>query len=321
MIKIGIAGHGNLGRGVELAVAAARDMELCAIFTRRDPKTLTPLTQGAAVLPMSEAEGWKGKLDVLILCGGSATDLPEQGPSLAAIFNTVDSFDNHAEIPRYLAAMNKAAVDTTAVISVGWDPGLFSMMRALSGAVLPDGHVNTFWGCGVSQGHSQAIREISGVKNAVQYTVPVGAAIEEARNGVSLPAAERHIRECYVAAEEGADCDGIARKIKEMPNYFAGYDTRVHFISEEELRENHSKMPHGGFVIHTGATGGTHKQVLEFSLKLESNPEFTASVLAAYARAAARLAAEKQYGAKTVLDIPLTYISPTERNTLIQELL
>lgn len=321
MIKIGIAGYGNLGKGVELAVAAAADMELAAIFTRREPKSLSPLTPGVPVLSVSEAESRKGKIDVMVLCGGSASDLPKQMPSLAAHFNTVDSFDTHAKIPDYLAAADKAAVNTTAIISVGWDPGLFSMMRVLSEAVIPGEKAVTFWGRGVSQGHSQAIRRIPGVKDAVQYTVPIESAVSDAKGGANKPANLRHIRECYVVAEGGADCDDIARQIKGMPDYFAGYDTRVSFITEEELRREHAGMPHGGFVVHTGATGGLHRQVMEYSLKLESNPEFTASVLTAYARAAARLSREGQYGAKTVLDIPLTYLSPADRNTLIKELL
>ena len=322
-IRVGVAGYGNIGIGVELALSQSPDMELKAVFTRRNPGTVGIRTPGVPVLPMGEAKQYQKEIDVMILCGGSAKDLPEQGPELAALFNTVDSYDVHAAIPDYLAAMDKAATRTAAVISAGWDPGLFSMTRALTGAVLPGGADYTFWGRGVSQGHSAAARRVEGVIDAVQYTIPVESAVTDARGGSnrSLTASQRHVRECYVVPEEGADLAAIERKIKQMPHYFAEYDTKVHFISQEELSADHAGMPHGGFVIRTGTTGEYHRHVLEFSLKLGSNPEFTASVLTAYARAAVRLSEEGRYGAKTVLDIPLTYLSPKDRATLVKELL
>lgn len=324
-IRVGIAGYGHVGRGVETALAQSPDMELKAVFTRRDPKTLTVRTPGTPVLPAGEAKRHRKEIDVMILCGSSAKDLPEQGPELAALFSTVDSYDVHASVPDYLSAMDKAAVRTAAVISAGWDPGLFSMTRMLSGAILPHGADNTFWGRGVSQGHSAAARRVEGVIDAVQYTIPIESAVSDVRGGSSrsLTASQRHVRECYVVPEEGADRAAIEHKIRQMPHYFAEYDTKVHFVTREELALDHAGMPHGGFVIRTGTTGESrsHKHVMEFSLKLGSNPEFTASVLVAYARAAARLAKEKQYGAKTVLDIPLTYLSPRDRGTLIKELI
>jgi len=309
-IKVGIAGYGNIGRGVEKAVNAAPDMELKAFFTRRDPATLQTNTPDAKILRTDDAASMRDELDVVILCGGSATDLPKQGPAFAGIFNTIDSFDTHAKIPDYFAAMDNAAGDKVSVLSVGWDPGLFSIMRQLSLAALPCGSDYTFWGRGVSQGHSDAIRRIEGVANAIQYTVPVEEAVQAVRDGKNpeLSTRQKHQRECYVVAKEGADKARIEQEIKTMPNYFADYDTTVTFVTEEELKQNHSKMPHGGMVIRSGSTGdNTH--VMEFSLKLDSNPEFTASVLTAYARAAVRLNREGRKGAMTVLDIPLSYLT------------
>ena len=325
-IKVGIVGHGNLGRGVEMAISHTSDMELCAVFTRRNPETLTPLTKGVPVYSVNDILAFQGKLDVLILCGGSATDLPVQGPQFAAHFNTVDSFDTHAKIPRYFDEVNAASKNAgkTAIISVGWDPGLFSIQRALFGAVLPTGKDYTFWGKGVSQGHSDAIRRIDGVKDAKQYTVPVPSAIEGARSGENpeLTTREKHTRECFVVAEEGADLARIEQEIKTMPNYFADYDTTVTFISEEELKRDHAGIPHGGFVIRSGKSGFQNEtgHVLEFSLKLESNPEFTSSVLVAYARAAVKLNKEGISGAKTVLDVPISYLSEKDGATLRKEL-
>ena len=309
-IKVGIAGYGNIGRGVEKAVNAAPDMELKAFFTRRDPSALQTNTPSAKILRTDDAASMQGELDVVILCGGSATDLPVQGPAFAKLFNTIDSFDTHAKIPDYFAQMNTAAKDTLSIISVGWDPGLFSIMRQLSLAALPCGSVYTFWGRGVSQGHSDAIRRIEGVANAIQYTVPIEEAVQAVREGKNptLSTRQKHLRECYVVAKEGADKARIEREIKEMPNYFADYDTTVTFVSEEELQRNHSKMPHGGMVIRSGSTG-ENKHVMEFSLNLDSNPEFTASVLTAYARAAVRLHREGKRGAMTVLDVPMSYLT------------
>ncbi|HHW31472.1 MAG TPA: diaminopimelate dehydrogenase [Clostridiaceae bacterium] len=325
MIRIGIVGYGNLGRGVELAIKQNPDMELVAIFTRRDPEKITPLDPSVNVFHISEAEKMKDKIDVMILCGGSATDLPEQGPRFARLFNTVDSYDNHSRIPEYFDMIQQAA-DTggkIGIISIGWDPGLFSINRLISQAVLPHGSIYTFWGRGVSQGHSDAIRRVKGVKSGIQYTIPVQEAIERVRNGENpeLSAREKHIRDCYVVAEEGADKAAIEKEIKNMPGYFADYDTRVTFISEEELKQNHSSMPHGGFVICSGVTGDRNKQIIEFSLKLDSNPEFTSSVLVAYARAAYRLNKEGQTGARTVFDIPLGYLSIKSAEQLRKELL
>lgn len=309
-IKVGIAGYGNIGRGVEKAVNAAPDMELKAFFTRRDPATLQTNTPDAKILRTEDAASMRDELDVVILCGGSATDLPKQGPAFAGIFNTIDSFDTHAKIPDYFAAMDSAAGDKVSVLSVGWDPGLFSIMRQLSLAALPCGSDYTFWGRGVSQGHSDAIRRIEGVANAIQYTVPVEEAVQAVRDGKNpeLTTRQKHLRECYVVAKEGADKARIEQEIKTMPNYFADYDTTVTFVSEEELKQNHSKMPHGGMVIRSGNTGDNN-HVMEFSLKLDSNPEFTASVLTAYARAAVRLNREGRNGAMTVLDVPLSYLT------------
>ena len=321
-INVGIVGYGNLGRGVQLALRQNSDFKLEAIFTRRQPDTIQA---GVPVAHISELEKYQGKIDVMILCGGSATDLPEQGPAIAARFNMVDSFDTHAKIPEYFSRMDQTAKANgkVALISTGWDPGLFSLSRLLGEAVLPEGKSYTFWGKGVSQGHSDAIRRVPGVKNGIQYTVPVDKAIEQVRSGDNpeLTTREKHIRVCYVVAEDGADRGQIEKAIKEMPNYFADYDTTVHFISEEELKSNHSGMPHGGFVIRTGKTGAGTKQRGEFSLEWGSNPEFTASVLVAYARAVHRMAQEGKTGAITVFDVPFAYLSPKSGAELRKELL
>ncbi len=325
-IKIGIVGYGNLGKGVEAAIKQNSDTELVGIFTRRDPKDIKHNTPSVKALHMSEAESYKGKIDVMILCGGSATDLPEQGPELVKMFNTVDSFDTHAKIPEYFEAVDKVAKENgnIGVISVGWDPGLFSMNRMLTEAVLPVGNEYTFWGRGVSQGHSDAIRRVEGVKAGVQYTIPIDAAIEKVRSGQdpTLTTKEKHLRDCYVVAEEGADEANIEETIKNMPNYFADYETRVTFVSEQVLKEKHSAMPHGGFVIRSGKTGDKNNgHIIEFSLKLDSNPEFTASVLLAYARAVNRMYKEGEAGAKTVFDVPLGYLSSKSDAQLRKELL
>ncbi len=326
MIRIGILGYGNLGKGTELAVKDNADMELVAIFTRRNPEDLKTVTD-VPVINIKEIENWKDKIDVMILCGGSATDLPEQGPRYAEMFNVIDSFDTHAKIPEYYSLVNESAKkgNNVAIISVGWDPGLFSVNRLYAEAILPQGNTYTFWGPGVSQGHSDAIRRIAGVKNAVQYTIPKEEAMEVVREGNNpdYTAREKHLRECFVVLEEGAEAEKIEKEIKEMPNYFADYDTIVHFISEEELKKNHSTMPHGGFVIRSGNTGLNNetKQIIEYSLKLESNPEFTSSVLLAYARAAYRLAQKGESGAKTVFDIPPVMLSPKTSEELIREIL
>ena len=326
MIRIGILGYGNLGRGVEYAVEANADMELVAIFTRRDPASVKPRTN-VPVISADDAEMWKDKVDVLILCGGSATDLPEQTPAFAKLFNVVDSFDTHAKIPAHFAAVDAAAkvAGHIGVISVGWDPGMFSLTRAYANAVLTNGADYTFWGRGVSQGHSDAIRRIPGVKNAKQYTVPVPAALNAVRSGSNptLTTREKHTRECYVVLEEGADAAAVEKAIVTMPNYFSDYDTTVHFISEEELLRDHAGLPHAGFVLRSGATGanGENKHIIEFSLKLDSNPEFTACVLAAYARAAHRLASEGVTGCKTVLDIAPAYLSAKSGDELRASLL
>lgn len=314
-MKIGILGYGNLGRGVECAVRQNPDMELAAVFTRRDPKEVKILTESAAVCRVSEAEQWKEKIDVLILCGGSATDLPVQTPKYAAMFHVVDSFDTHARIPEHFAAVNAAAqkAGKTAIISVGWDPGMFSLNRMYASAILPEGQDYTFWGRGVSQGHSDAIRRIRGVKDAKQYTIPVESALQAVRNGENpdLTTRQKHTRECYVVLEDGADASKVETEIKTMPNYFADYDTTVHFISEEELKREHSGIPHGGFVLRSGATGWEkeHRHLIEYQLKLDSNPEFTSSVIVACARAAYRMASNGQYGCKTIFDIPPAYLS------------
>lgn len=323
-IRIGIVGYGNLGRGVERAISQNPDMELIAVFTRRSPEQLT-IASSAAKVSIADIESYIDKIDVMILCGGSATDLPEQGPQLAALFHTVDSYDTHAKIPQYYEQVDAAAKAGrhVSIISTGWDPGLFSLNRLLGEAILPEGTTYTFWGKGVSQGHSDAIRRVEGVKAGVQYTIPSDKAVERVRSGENpeLSTRDKHIRECYVVAEEGADLARIEQQIKTMPNYFAEYDTIVHFISEAELKQNHSAMPHGGLVLRSGITGEGHSQIIEFGLTLKSNPEFTASVLVAYARAAYRYAREGVVGAKTVLDIPLSYLSPKSGEQLRKELL
>ena len=325
--RIGIFGYGNLGRGVECAIRQNPDMELAAVFTRRDPKELAIRTEGVPVYAAADAARLADRIDVMILCGGSATDLPEQTPELAALFNVVDSFDTHAKIPAHFAAVDRAAAEAgkVAVISAGWDPGMFSLNRLYAGAILPEGSDYTFWGKGVSQGHSDAIRRIDGVRDAKQYTIPVPAALEAVRSGTrpALSTREKHTRECFVVAEEGADRARIEREIKTMPNYFADYDTTVHFISIEELRRDHSGIPHGGFVIRTGKTGwdGENTHVVEYSLKLDSNPEFTASVLVACARAAHRMNREGASGCKTLFDIPPAYLSPKSGDELRAHLL
>ena len=314
--RIGILGYGNLGRGVECAIRQNEDMELVAVFTRRDPSTVSILTKTAAVCNISEAADWKDKIDVMILCGGSATDLPEQTPGFAKLFNVVDSFDTHAKIPEHFANVDKEAKanGTVGIISVGWDPGMFSLNRLYAGAILPEGKDYTFWGKGVSQGHSDAIRRIEGVKNAKQYTIPVEVALDAVRSGENpeLTTRQKHTRECFVVLEEGADAAKVEEEIKTMPNYFADYDTTVHFISEEELETNHSGIPHGGFVLRSGVTGWEkeNKHLIEYSLKLDSNPEFTSGVLVAYARAAHKLSTEGQSGCKAVFDIAPAYLSP-----------
>jgi diaminopimelate dehydrogenase len=318
-IKVGIVGYGNIGRGVELAVNASEDMELAAVFTRRDPAGIEVKTKTARALHVDEALSLKGEIDVMALCGGSATDLPEQGPMFAAHFNTVDSFDTHANIPEYFEKVDAAARDTVSIISVGWDPGLFSMQRLLAQAVLPNGSTQTFWGRGVSQGHSDAIRRVDGVVNAIQYTVPIEKAVAAVRGGdvSAMSAREKHLRECFVVAAEGADKAVIEREIKTMPNYFDEYDTVVHFVSEEELAKDHAKMPHGGFVIRSGKTG-ENTQIVEYSLKLESNPQFTGAILAVYARAAARMAKDGMTGAKTVFDVPLACLWSQSRSDMLK---
>ena len=314
-IRIGILGYGNLGRGVECAIKQNPDMSLAAVFTRRDPAGVKIQTEGVPVCRIEDAAEWKDKIDVLILCGGSATDLPEQTPQFARMFNVIDSFDTHARIPEHYASVDAAAKEgnKVGIISVGWDPGMFSLNRLYANAILPDGKDYTFWGKGVSQGHSDAIRRVPGVKDAKQYTIPVDAALEAVRNGENpeLTTRQKHTRECFVVLEEGADAAKVEKEIKTMPNYFSDYDTTVHFISEEELKANHSGIPHGGFVLRSGKTGwnNEHNHLIEYSLKLDSNPEFTSSVLVAYARAAYRLASEGQCGCKTVFDIAPAYLS------------
>ena len=321
-IRIGIYGYGNLGRGVELAIKNNPDMTAVGVFTRRDPQTVKTLT-GVPVYAANAVESMKNDIDVMILCGGSATDLPMQTPALAQLFNVVDSFDTHAKILEHFQAVDKVAkaANKTAIISVGWDPGMFSLARLYSGAILPSGNDYTFWGKGVSQGHSDAIRRIDGVADAKQYTIPVQAALDSVRKGENptLTTRQKHKRECFVVAKDGADKAKIEREIVNMPHYFAEYDTTVHFISQEELNEKHGGLPHGGVVIRSGETGmnGEHKHVVEYSLKLDSNAEFTASVLVAYARAAYRLNAEGQTGCKTVLDVAPSYLSLKTREELL----
>ncbi len=326
-IRVGIMGYGNLGRGVECALKQNPDMELTAVFTRRDPGSVKILTEGVNVYPAKDAKDLADQVDVLILCGGSATDLPEQTPEYAKYFNVVDSFDTHAKIPEHFAAVDKAAREAgnTAVISAGWDPGMFSLNRLYGSAVLPDGKDYTFWGRGVSQGHSDAIRRIAGVKDARQYTIPVESALEAIRSGETpeLTTRQKHTRECFVVAEEGADLAAIEKEIVTMPNYFADYDTTVHFISQEEMERDHRSLPHGGFVIRSGKTGWNleHNHVIEYSLKLDSNPEFTSSVIVACARAAYRMKQEGMTGCKTILDLPPAYLSSKSGEELRKELL
>ncbi len=323
MIKVAIIGYGNLGRGVERALKQNPDMELVGVFTRRAPETVA--TEGAQAYTMDALEEKKTAIDVCILCGGSATDLPVQTPAITAAFNTVDSFDTHAKIPEHFANVDQVAKDngTVSIISTGWDPGLFSLNRLYAESILPTGESNTFWGKGVSQGHSDALRRIEGVADATQYTIPNAEIIAKLKAGeqLTLTTRDKHFRECFVVLNDGADAEKIRETIVTMPNYFADYDTEVHFISQDELNRDHKTMPHGGTVLHTGTTGEATKQVIEYNLYLESNPEFTASVLVAYARACARLAAEKQFGAYTVLDIAPKYLSPKSDADLRKELL
>ena len=327
MIRIGILGYGNLGKGVESAIKQNPDMELAAVFTRRNPKDLVIRTQQVPVLSADELAGMQDKIDVLILCGGSATDLPVQTPAYAGDYNVVDSFDTHAKIPEHFAKVQEAAASgkKTAIISVGWDPGMFSLNRLYGNVILPEGKDYTFWGKGVSQGHSDAIRRVEGVKDGKQYTIPVEAALEAVRSGSNpeLTTRQKHIRECFVVPKEGADLKKIEAEIKNMPNYFADYDTTVHFITQEELQKNHSSIPHGGFVLRTGVTGvdKENKHLIEYRLKLDSNPEFTASVLVAYARAAYRMNQEGLYGCKTVFDVAPAYLSPLSGEELRKNLL
>jgi diaminopimelate dehydrogenase len=321
-IRVGIIGYGNLGKGVELSLGQNPDFQLEAIFTRRNPNSLQ---SDSKIVHISEIENYKGKIDVMILCGGSAEDLPEQSPKIASMFNTVDSFDTHAKIPEYFKRLDDVTrkAGTIGLMSVGWDPGIFSLMRLLGQSVLPIGRDYTFWGRGVSQGHSDAIRRIDGVKDGIQYTVPIEAAIDMVRSGENpeLSSKEKHERICYVVPEADADREVIKNQIKNMPNYFADYNTTVNFITEEELNRSHKGMPHGGFVIRTGTTGENTKQRIELNLNLDSNPEFTGSVLVAYARAVHRLSKEGQTGARTVLDIPFSYLSPKSGEELRKELL
>jgi diaminopimelate dehydrogenase len=323
-IRIGILGYGNLGKGVENSITQNPDMELVAVFTRRAPDSLKIASQNVPVISIDNIIDWKDKIDVLILCGGSATDLPEQTPEYVKYFNVVDSFDTHAKIPEHFANVDKNAQESgkLGIISIGWDPGLFSINRAYAGAILPVGKDYTFWGKGVSQGHSDAIRRITGVKNAKQYTIPKDEALTAVRSGTNpdLTTREKHLRECFVVLEDGADAKAIENEIKTMPNYFADYDTIVNFISEEEFTKNHSGIAHGGFVIRSGNTG-SNKHIIEYSLKLDSNPEFTSSVLVAYARAAYRLSNEGKKGCLTALDIAPAYLSAQDHKTLISTLL
>ena len=326
-IRIGILGYGNLGRGVECAIKQNADMELAAVFTRRDPATVQILTEDVPVCRIADVQDWKDKIDVMILCGGSATDLPKQTPVYAEMFNVIDSFDTHARIPEHFEDVDAAAKKggNVGIISVGWDPGMFSLNRLYATVILPEGKDYTFCGKGVSQGHSDAIRRVEGVKDGKQYTIPVEAALEAVRNGENpeLTTRQKHTRECFVVLEEGADAAKVEEEIKTMPNYFSDYDTTVHFISEEELKANHSGIPHGGFVLRSGKTGwdGENKHLIEYSLKLDSNPEFTASVIVAYARAAYKLAQEGQSGCKTVFDIAPAYLSAKSGAELRKHLL
>ena len=326
-IRVGIMGYGNLGRGVECAVAQNADMELKAVFTRRNPEDLEIWSKTAEVVSASKLADWKDRLDVLILCGGSATDLPKQTPECAKYFNVIDSFDTHARIPEHFADVDAEAKKSgkVAIISVGWDPGLFSLNRMYGNAILPEGKDYTFWGKGVSQGHSDAIRRIPGVKDARQYTIPVESALEAVRAGKDpeLTTREKHTRECFVVLEEGADPAKIEEEITTMPNYFADYDTTVHFITEEEMQQYHSRLPHGGFVLRSGVTGREKENhhLIEYTLKLDSNPEFTSSVLVAYARAAYRMSQEGMSGCKTVFDVAPAYLSAKSGEELRASLL
>lgn len=325
-IKIGIYGYGNLGKGVEIAVHNNPDMELVGIFTRRNPDSIIPIYQDSSVFSISEASNMKEEIDVMILCGGSATDLPVQGPEMCLMFNTVDSFDTHARIPEYFNSMDNVAKksNTLSLISCGWDPGLFSLNRSLLESILPTGKTYAFYGRGLSQGHSDALRRIDGVKNAVQYTVPYEDAVKKVRNGENpnfVSSRETMWRECFVVLEDGANPEKIEKEIKEMPNYFEPYNTVVHFISEDELKKNHNTMPHGGFVLRSGNTSENTNQIAEFSLKLDSNPEFTSSVLVAYARAIYRMRKQGLTGAVTVLDVPVSLLSLKNRDELLKEIL
>ena len=326
-IRIGIVGYGNLGRGVECAISQNPDMELVAVFTRRAPESVKILSNKATVYHIDSIQDMVGKIDVMVLCGGSATDLPHQTPAIAKLFSVVDSFDTHAKIPEHFAAVDESAREggNLAIISCGWDPGMFSINRLYAEAILPEGKGYTFWGKGVSQGHSDAIRRIEGVADAKQYTIPVESALEAVRSGTNpeLSTRQKHLRECFVVAKEGADLSRIESEIVTMPNYFADYDTIVHFITAEEMQRDHSGIPHGGFVIHAGKTGKNreHTNIIEYNLKLDSNPEFTASVLVACARAAHRMHAEGATGCKTILDIPPSYLSPASGENLRKRLL
>lgn len=325
-IRLGILGYGNIGRGIESAIQQNDDMELAAVFTRRDPASVTTKTD-VPVINVADVADWKDKIDVMILCGGSATDLPEQTPEYVKMFNVIDSFDTHARIPEHYANVDKAAKESgkLGIISLGWDPGMFSLLRLYSECILPEGEAYTFWGKGVSQGHSDAIRRIKGVKNAKQYTIPVEAALDAVRSGSNpeLTTRDKHIRECFVVLEEGADAAAIENEIKTMPNYFAEYDTIVNFIDEEEFIANHSAMPHGGFVLRSGKTGlnKEHNHIIEYSLKLDSNPEFTGSAMVAFARACYRMAQEGQTGCRTAFDIAPSYMSPKSAEELRAHLL
>ena len=324
-VRLGILGYGNLGKGVELAVRQNDDIELTAVYTRRDPHEVQVATEGLAVKPAGALEGGQEPIDVLVLCGGSATDLPLQTPHYARLYNVVDSFDTHAKIPEHFGAVDEAARagGNSAMISCGWDPGLFSLNRLIGNCILPQGENYTFWGKGISQGHSDAIRRIEGVADAKQYTIPIESALEEVRSGTNpqLTARQKHLRECFVVLEDGADEARVERQIVQIPNYFDEYDTTVHFITQEELDRDHSAMPHGGFVLRSGQTASGKKMLVEFSLKLESNPEFTSCVLVTYARAVARLAAEGKSGAFTIFDVPPAYLSPLDGASLRAHLL